>query len=233
MKIEVYCDESRPDLFASQSTKYQYMVLGSLWIPSAAREAFKQELKEIKQTHDIGGEAKWQKVSHPKMAFYRDIIDWFFSKDTAVRFRSIVIDREKVDRVKFHDSDCELAFYKFYYQLLHHWIYDFNTYSVFCDFKSNRSRTRLSDLQKCLDHSNLFSDIARVQPVRSIESVLIQLSDILTGLVSSKVNRSAKQAGAKSELIDYFESRLGNQISHTPASEEKFNVFVINLQGGW
>ena len=38
---------------------------------------------------------------------------------------------------------------------------------------------------------------------------------------------------AKNELINYVENQLGKPISPTAKSEEKFNIFKINLQGGW
>jgi len=209
------------------------MVLGSLWIPSIAREGFKKEIRKIREENRIGGEAKWQKVSRNRISFYRDLVDWFFSKDSEVRFRCIVIDNTKANLERYHENDCELAFYKFYYQLLHQWILDFNNYSIFCDFKSNRSRDRLPKLKSCLSHSNIFSHVPTVQAIRSRESVLMQLADILTGAASSRMNDSVAKTSGKSELIKYIETRLGRQIRHTAAREEKFNVFVINLQGGW
>jgi hypothetical protein len=34
-------------------------------------------------------------------------------------------------------------------------------------------------------------------------------------------------------LIHHVEQYLGGEIAHTFKSEEKFNVFKINLTGGW
>ena len=36
-----------------------------------------------------------------------------------------VINKNDVDLYKYHQNDQELGFYKFYYQVLHHWIFDF------------------------------------------------------------------------------------------------------------
>lgn len=233
MDFDVYCDESRPDAFTSRGKPSQYMVLGSLWMPTDSRKSFKEELHEIRKTHSIGGEAKWQKISASKLSFYTDLIDWFLEKDSGLRFRCIVVDSAKTDIEAYHKNDSELAFYKFYYQLLHHWILDFNTYTVFCDFKSNRSRDRLPTLQSTLNDTNLFSEVKSVQAVRSAESVFIQFADILTGAASAKLNKSPAEDGPKSRLIDYLENRLGREIRHTSAAEQKFNVFVINFRGGW
>jgi len=59
-----------------------------------------------------------------------------------MRFRCIAVDREQVN-LALHQNDGELGFYKFYYQLLHHWILD-NEYRIFCDLKTNRGRRRRS-----------------------------------------------------------------------------------------
>ncbi len=135
--------------------------------------------------------------------------------------------------MRFHNNDQELGFYKFYYQMLHHWILNCNQYSVFCDFKSNRVGTRLSELQRCLANANLSSEVVNVQAVRSKESVLIQTADVLTGIAAAKLNNKLRVGSAKWELVLHMEQALGRQIAPTYRNEQKFNVFIINLGGGW
>jgi hypothetical protein len=181
----------------------------------------------------VGGELKWGKVSYSRLKFYEEILTWFLNKNHDLRFRAIVIDRTQVNLLNYHNNDQELGFYKFYYQVLHHWICDFNCYHVFCDFKVNRRKDRLQTLKKCLDNTNLSSSVANVQAIRSQESVLIQMADFLTGLVSAKYNQSCLQNSPKGELIQKCELLLGKSIGATGPSEPKFNVFEINLRGGW
>ncbi len=234
MEFDVYCDESHTDVLCSHSTHAKYLIIGSLWLRTDGRDSCKSGLHQLREKHDIRrAEVKWQKVSPNKLGFYIDLIDWFFTQGTSVRFRCIAVDRQHVNLVKFHDNDHELAFYKFYYQVLHHWILDFNQYNIFCDHKSNRDGQRLPVLSTCLNNSNLSSEIQRVQAIRSSDSVLLQLADVLTGAVSAKLNGSLKSDGAKQSVVDRLEQRLGRAIGHTWMNEPKFNVFVINLQGGW
>jgi len=233
MKFEVYCDESRPDLLSSQKPQARYMVIGSLWLKTEDRERFKSAIHQLRNTHKVGGEFKWQKVSPSRIEFYRELANWFYEQGEALRFRCIAVEREKVDLVRYHENDQELGFYKFYYQMLHHWIMDFNEYAVFCDFKSNRKRDRLRVLQRCLDLSSLSSRVSNVQAIRSDESVLLQLTDVLTGVASARLNDSLAVDSAKSQVVTHLEQHLGRQIRHTLKSEEKFNVFVIDLEGGW
>lgn len=233
MKFEVYCDESRPDLLSSKHPQARFMIIGGLWLAAESRENMKAEIHALRDKHHIGGEFKWQKVTPSKLDFYLELIDWFIDKGNELRFRCIAVEHDKVDLFRFHEADQELGFYKFYYQMLHHWILDFNEYAIFCDYKSNRITTRLHELARCLDNANLSSNILGVQATRSNESVLLQLADVLTGAAAASLNNHANLQGAKQALVSHLEARLGRGIGATYRSEHKFNVFVIDLQGGW
>jgi len=233
MDIDVYCDESRPDLFASRDDSTPYLVIGGLWCEKGSRGLFKSEIHALRDRYNYGGEFKWQKVSGSRLAFYHDFISWFFAKGDALRFRSIVVDKRIVDLARYHDGDQELGFYKFYYQLLVHWLEDGNQYQIFLDFKSNRRRDRLQDLRICLASSRPSADIRAVQATRSDESVMIQAADVFTGLVSSCLNGTVAEGGPKSELIHSVESKIGGGIKATGPWETKFNIFVIQPRGRW
>ena len=233
MEIDVYCDEAYPDLFSSTRPQAKFMILGSLWLQTDSREGYKQAIHDLRDRYLIGGEFKWRKVTPSKIDFYKSLISWFYDQKDNLRFRCIAIDYSQVDLMKFHDNDQELGFYKFYYQMIHHWIHDFNEYAMFCDFKSNRRRDRLNVLQQCLAYSNLSATIKIVQAVRSKESVLIQLTDLLIGIVSARLNQGTNTSPAKLELLKHLETLLGRKISSTPLNEKKLNVFKINLNGGW
>jgi len=233
MRFDVYCDESRPDLLGSKHPRGQYMIIGSLWLVNENRDRFKQAIHELRQEHKVGGESKWQKVTRSRESYYRRLVDWFFEQGDNLRFRCIAVEHQKVNLLKFHDNDQELGFYKFYYQMLHQWILDCNEYAVFCDFKSNRQRDRLHVLRRCLEASNLSSRILSVQAVRSRESVLVQLTDVLTGAVGARLNEGLQSGSSKEALVLRIEKQLGRRIGHTVRAEHKLNVFVIKLGGGW
>jgi len=97
--------------------------------------------------------------------------------ETELRFRAILVNKHDVNLHLYQNDDQELGFYKFYYQVLHYWILDFNKYNLFLDCKKNRERDRLQIMQDCLRRSNLTSSIPIAQSVRSEESVLIQFAD--------------------------------------------------------
>lgn len=230
MNFEVYCDESGLEALTRKDA-HNFTAIGGIWMPAEFRDTFKTEVIAIKERHNVKGELKWQKVSPAYLDLYADIVNYFFDK-SELRFRVIIIESKTVDNIRFNEKDAELGFYKFYYQLLHHWIFDFNTYNIFIDYKVNRNKGRVNVLKKVLDASNIISDVQQVQALHSHESLGIQLADILTGMVASKFNNEFSSK-AKGRLIEIAETRLEKSIAPTPKWVEKFNVFKINLQGGW
>lgn len=233
MDIDVYCDEAYPDLFSSNHPQARYLIIGGLWLKTGDRDRFKAEIHDLRDQYKIGGEFKWTKISPSKLNFYKALLTWFYEQGENLRFRCIAIDHQKVDLFYFHQNDQELGFYKFYYQMLHHWIHPFNRYSIFCDFKRNRLRDRLHTLKSCLTHANLAAAIETVQSVRSRESVLIQLADVLVGLASARLNVRLAPGGSKEGAVVHLERLLERRVASTGLCEKKFNVFKINLTGGW
>lgn len=233
MKIDVYCDEAYPDLFSSNHPQARYLIIGSVWMRAVNRDRFKAAIHALRNQYKIGGEFKWTKVSPSKADFYKALLSWFYEQGEDLRFRCIAIDHEQVNLIQFHESDQELGFYKFYYQMLHHWIHPFNQYRIYCDFKRNRLRYRLHTLKACLNHANLAAAIETVQSVRSRESVLIQLVDVLAGLASARLNDRLTPSSAKEGAVTHLEGLVERRIASTALCEKKFNVFKINLNGGW
>lgn len=233
MKFEAYCDESNPEVLGAENTQTRYLLIGSIWLRSEDRSEFKDRIYELRNKHKIGSEFKWNRISPSRVDFYTSLIEFFFAQGERLRFRCIAVDREKVDLTRFHANDQELGFYKFYYQMLHHWILDFNEYAFFLDTKKNRCPLRLATLKQCLDASNLSSNVTNVQAIESKQSVLIQLADVLTGVVSRRLNNSSQGSIARDSVVDAVERNLRRPIGPTGRSENKFNVFKINLSGGW
>ena len=233
MQFEVYCDENYPDLFTSRDPKVRYMFIGSLWLPAELRKDAKEAIKAVREKHGLWGEIKWIKVSGQKLPFYLDLLNVFFSFAMDMRFRCIAIDNNAYNS-HFHNQDDELGFYKFYYQLIHHWILDYNEYTIFCDKKINSSSHRLHELKRCLSNSNILSKISAVQALPSQEVALMQICDLLLGVASSRINGALKPGSAKEALTKHVERKLNKcALAPTPRSEAKFNIFKILLQGGW
>ncbi|MDP3842665.1 MAG: DUF3800 domain-containing protein [Oxalobacteraceae bacterium] len=232
MKFEVYCDEANPDVLTSGKPRARHLMIGSLWLSGDLRDEIKNRIRALRQHHNVWGEIKWSKVAPSRQAFFLELADLFIGYGENLRFRCIAVDHTQLN-MALHDNDGELGFYKFYYQLLHHWIQDFNEYRIFCDIKSNRDPKRLPVLARCLSRANLTSSINAIQSLPSHEVVLIQLCDLLLGAASSRINNTLNAGTAKEALVNRLESALGRPLMPTHKTEEKFNIFKIRLQGGW
>lgn len=229
MKYEVYCDESCLEAIFDKDA-HKYATIGGVWIPAEARTELKNKLNEIKRKYGYLGELKWNKVTQKTFDMYKEIIEFFFGS-YKIKFRAIVIESKDIDNEHFNNSSGEIGFYKFYYQLIQHWIYSSNEYSCFLDHKINGNRRRLKEFHKILNYTTN-AKVNNVQAIHSQESVIIQMADILTGLVSAKYNNEITQ-DAKKGLIAFVESILGREITSTSKGEQKFNIFRINLKKGW
>ena len=213
----------RADLiFDAEDPANKYMVIGSVWLAKDDRERLKSEIHALRDKHHIGGEFKWQKVSKSRLEFYLELIDWFFDRGDAIRFRCIAVDHAQANMIKYHENDQELAFYKFYYQMLHHWLLDFNVYCIFCDLKANRKKDRLPVLRRCLACANLSSSVNNVQATRSRESVLLQLADVITGAAAARLNNTISQGGAKEKVVEKieFSTQSTSNRAHIPGRAE-------------
>lgn len=232
MDFEIYCDESHPELFTSKKPTADYLMIGSLWLPAHLRDEIKKKIWQLRQQYGIWGEIKWRKVSNTSLDFYKALIDLYESYGEQLRFRCVAVDHKQFNE-NWCQGDNELGFYKFYYQVLHHWILDFNHYRVFCDVKTNRDLTRLHVLKDCLNNANITAKVLDIQALPSHQLVLIQLSDLLLGVASARLNNTLHDNSPKSQLVNHLEQKLNRRIAATNRGENKFNVFRINLQGGW
>lgn len=224
---EIYCDESRPEsIFSERNGSNKFMIIGGVLMNNGHRKKVKNKIKYLKKIHGINKEFKWTGVSPAKIEFYIDIINFFF-EDPEIRFRCIVVDTSKVDLEKYHDSDSELGFYKFYYQLLVKWIDGNQKYRIYLDDKQNKQHGRLSELTSILNRGS-FGFVEQILPLRSNESVFIQLADLLSGAVSAKYN-STVSSQSKKRIIALIENKIDSDIGPTPFSQKKFNVFQIRL----
>lgn len=232
--FDIYCDESRQDLLAqpnSTSEHNRFCCIGGLMVPIETRQSIKNSIKDLQRKHNAYGELRWGTVSQNKLDFYFELIDLFFSLPQ-LTFRTIVIDATKVNNHVFNNSDHELGYYKFYYQLLTHWITPQNTYRIYTDQKTNRDRNRLNELQRILNLSTRQENpIKIIQAIDSKESLILQLENIIMGAVGYRFNFGEEGASlAKMQIVSHIETYLGHKIAPTSASETKFNVFAIELR---
>jgi len=224
LKFNIYCDESSID-----NPNHQWMIIGALFIERSLAPVIKEKIKEIRQKHSINGELKWVKTSLLTIDFYKELFTYLFSfEPQKVTFRCIAIDKTKINYEKYHKQDKELAFYKFYYQLLKRRIKDDTHQYLFLDFRPSKNKNSVRRLGDFL--GLLTKGIKHIQAYPSDQNVFIQVSDILTGAVAYSYN-SKLEGKAKNELVGIIAKSIGKDSLKfcSPFWEEKFNIFCIDL----
>ncbi|MDE6353739.1 MAG: DUF3800 domain-containing protein [Prevotella sp.] len=230
MKYEIYCDESSWEALFNKNA-HTYAVIGGVWIPAEERQSLKDSIREMKDRYSLYGEMKWKNICPTSVALYKELISLFFN-NKKIRFRAICIKAKEVNHNRFNAGNGELGFYKFYFQLIHHWMLMGNSYQIFLDYKTNGYQHRVQELGLILNNAST-AELTQIQALPSEESVLIQLADVLTGAVASAFNNKAVASNSKRTIRDLIEFNLGHPIKGTTAGETKFNVFNINLRKDW
>lgn len=225
----IYCDESCHDLTAH----HKFMAIGGLRVPRPEKTRLSRELRKLMQSRGLNSELKWSKVSTKRLEDYKKIIDFFF-EHTQLTFRAIVIDQSKVRLEEYHAKDPELAFYKFYYEMLEKFLLPGYEYLILLDYKSNRGADRYMALKTCLqNYLGQKTCIRDLTIIDSGETPLAQLCDILTGSVAA-ANNGFEKHSAKEQLADYIRSSAGLSTlcasTPPPPAAEKFNIFKMDLR---
>lgn len=224
-RFNIYCDES----CHLEHDGIPVMVLGAIWCPVEKTREVAQRVREIKVRHGLrpGFEFKWSKVSPAKLAFYLDILDYFFD-DSNIHFRALVVpDKSRLRHAEF-GQDHDVWYYKMYFTMLKALLHQDARYRIYLDVKDTNSASRVRELHRVLSrnfHDWWHEVIEHVQCVRSHEIDQIQLADLLIGIVSY-ANRNLSGSEAKLALVDRMRNRSKKDLMRsTPLGEEKVNLF--------
>lgn len=218
--FNIYCDESTH----LQNDGKPYMIIAYVSCAYNQLSQHKEHFKLLKSKYKVKGETKWSKVSKSLYPFYNEIIEYFFATD--LKYRAVIVDKSQIDETLegFTYND---FYFKMYYQLLFHKICDNHTYNIYLDIKDTCSQSKLKKLSDILNNK---SSIRNIQFIKSHESFLLQLTDLITGAVNYHL-RSENKVIAKTQLIQKIESHSKIDLKKsTSKSEEKFNLFFIDLK---
>lgn len=218
--FNLYCDESTH----LQNDGMPYMMIAYIRSPYNEIEQHKEYLKFLKAKHKFKGETKWTSVSAGQYLYYADLIDYFFSTDLC--FRSIIVDKSQINEncPEFSYDD---FYFKMYYQLIHHKVDLGYHYNIYIDIKDTRSNKKLAKLHEIL---KLNTSIKNCQFMRSHESSLMQLTDLIMGAINYKL-RGYNRVIAKNKIIEKIEQHSKVPITRsTPKHADKFNLFFIDLK---
>lgn len=220
----IYCDESTH----LENDGHPYMILAYISTPYHLLKMHNKNIREMKMEHFYRGEMKWSKISKSQYPFYNELIEYFFSNDS-LNFRAIVIDKSQLNHGLYNQSHDD--FYdKMYYQLLNKKIFHDANYNIYLDVKDTYSYKKAKNLKVYLERD--YNNIRNLQVIRSHESELMQLTDVLMGAINYKL-RELNRVTAKNNIIAKIENLCGKPLTEkTSKAEIKFNLFFIDLKNG-
>ena len=218
--FNLYCDES----CHLENDHKKFMFLGSISSAYNQVKLHSEKIQGIKQKHNFYGEIKWANVSRSKFHFYMELIDYFFSTD--LKFRCIGVEKSKINNGKFNQSFDDF-YYKMYYQLLNHNIDSRYSYNAYLDIKDTLSAFKVRKLREILNIK--YSVFRNIQNIRSQESLLLQLADLIMGAISYLHNNEEKINISKVKIIKKIQSHSKLDLSKTNY-DPKINLFFIELR---
>ena len=229
--FNIYCDES----CHLENDGEKAMVLGGVWCPADKKDEIFRRLREIKEEHGLNKrfEIKWNKVSKGQLAFYMDVINYFFDNGD-LHFRVLVLPNKQELNHEAFDQSHDAFYYKMYFNLLKTLFEPDCAYNIYIDIKDTRGQKKVDKLHEvlCNNHYDFNRElIKKVQQVRSEEVELVALADLLIGAISY-LHRGKTTSEAKLKLIERIKERSKyNLIASTLYRENKFNIFV--WRGGY
>lgn len=228
----IYCDES----CHLENDHIKAMSLGAIWCERSAVRRIAEQIRQLKSAHGLSRqfEIKWTKVSPAKLDFYTAVVDLFFNTPE-LHFRGVVIpDKSLLNHAQFA-QDHDAFYYKMFFTLLKIVFVPSQQYAVYLDIKDTRSQQMVQGLHDCLCNSQFDFDresIQRIQQIRSHESELLQVADLLIGALSY-LHRGLMTSLAKQALIEQIKRLSGYSLErNTLYREEKFNLLVWQAANG-
>lgn len=216
-----YCDES----CHLEKDKYPFMLISYVSSSYNQVKFHSRNIRALKIKNFFKGEMKWSAISKSEYPFYKELIEYFFATD--LQFRAIVIDKSQLQHTEYNQSHDE--FYdKMYFQLLDKKINPEFNYNIYMDIKDSHSYEKAANLKKYLNRHSI--SVRNLQIIRSYESELMQLTDVIMGAIAYHL-RGDNKVIAKNKIIERIQAHCSKPITEsTPLAFEKFNLFFIDLK---
>jgi len=228
-EFNIYCDES----CHLERDRMPIMAIGGVWCPRAEVKDISKSLRALKSLHNAGGELKWIKVSPSRLAFYMDLIDFFFSRPS-LNFRCLIVNnKSRLNHEFFNQGSHDSFYYKMYFYMLKVVLKPRSRYDIYLDIKDTRSAHKVAQLKEilCNDVFDFTKQmIGNIQHIRSHESELLQLADLLIGAVAYS-NRNLSTSATKLAVVEEISKRAKHNLRFSTFPwAEKFNLFVFEPQ---
>lgn len=223
--FKIYCDES----CHLQDDGNDVMVFGAIRCESASVEPTIRAIKELRRKYQYNTEIKWTKLISKQLPFYLELIDLFLGSG-GLRFKAtVVINKDRLDHSQFNQGSHGTFYYKIAFYTLRDFLEKDKFYRIHFDYMDTQGSLRAKKLLEVLGTAKTAGGLS-AQIIRSHESQLIQLCDLLIGSLSyARRFGQDKRTDIKSAIINHLETHLGRSLLEgTPPWEEKFNTFIFS-----
>jgi len=242
-RLLAFCDES-------SHNRERYCVLGAVYfvLKEGADSAkviadVEDQLTKIKNERGLFGRLKWEKVPTEAGRYlegYKEFLKSFLETD-GVYFKCLVLDTHKyrLANAKRWAGDALVGYQKFYCVFLADGLmkrYPNYFYEIVVDgfggvsygefeYMVTGRYVKRAKPQAAMDY-------CEVKPGDEQNSNLLQLADLLVGLVgfvwNGGMRRESKRAAIRQELVKWIESDLNIEVGKkTTYSKQKFNIWVF------
>lgn len=217
--FNMYCDES----CHLENDRNDIIIIS--YISSAYNQVqiHNEQVREIKKKYGFPHEIKWSSVSKSKKDFYLEIIEYFFATD--LQFRAIVAKKEHKDLLAEEYDD---FYYMLYYHLLFHKINMNYNYNIYLDIKDTRSAAKVHRLKEVLN-LKYNSSIRTLQNIRSEESLLLQMGDLIMGAISYYL-RNMDTVIAKNKIVEKIISNSHFHFDKSKINNPALAPYFIDLK---
>jgi uncharacterized protein DUF3800 len=225
---KIYCDES----CHLEHDGCDVMVFGALRADAAAVEPAVRAIKELRSKYKYEIELKWTKLLQKQLPFYLELLDLFLA-NPCLRFKAtVVINKHLLDHTQYNDGSHGVFYYKMAYYTLRDFLERDKSIRVHLDYMDTQGNSRAQKLLEVLGNARS-AGVLSAQIIRSHESQLIQLCDILIGAMAyARRFPPEKRSKVKGSIVAHLEKHLGRALLvGTPPWEEKFNIFVFSPRG--
>lgn len=224
--FKIYCDEScHLGHDASNAMAFGALICAGSFVKDADLH-----IKALREKHGYARELKWTKLSRLDLPFYEELLD-YIATNPNLRFKAVIVpDKSVLDHEKFNHGSASDFYYKMAFYALRDFVVAEKSFRLYLDYMDTLGRTKVKTLKNVLMSCKPKS--LEAQTIRSHESQLIQLCDLLIGAICYS-NRAdiAKDSPVKAELVAMISKKFGVKLNgSTPKYAKKFNLFKINLK---
>lgn len=236
--LNIYCDES-------SQTGHRYMVIGALCCRTDTAFKIATVFDETIQPFNVSSELKWTKVKRHSVRMYEEVMDAAFALIVTghLTYQCIVIDTTKTDHKTYNEGDPEIGFNKYLFLLLDRYSYKYRSFPSFRAYLDRRETKHTPERMRemlnlrAAKRKLVYEPFSSVQFIRSENSRLIQVADIITGAIAYTSNRqflAAEAAKYRQKMADYIaqHAEMGTLANETPFPHSLAGFGIWHLRWG-